>query len=242
MTEKWNHRTAMMLGNEGVEKLEKSHVIIFGIGGVGGYIAEGLARSGVGRMTLVDRDVVSITNINRQIIADMSTVGRYKTEVMRERILRINPCADVTVRNEFFLPASSPEYRESSEKYDFSQYDYVADAVDTVSAKLEIIVKSREAGTPVISCMGAGNKINPAAFCVADIYDTSVCPLARVMRRECKKRNIDSLKVVYSKEEAYKSGEIDEQSGKTVPGSVIFAPAGAGLLIASEIVRDIIGG
>ncbi len=219
-------RTELLLGEEGVGKLKQAKVAVFGIGGVGGYVVEALARSGVGSFVLVDNDTVNITNINRQIIATHDTIGRYKTEVMKERILSINPEADVEVRNCFFLP-------ENQNEFDFSQYSYVVDAVDTVTAKIELVIKSQEAGVPVISSMGAGNKLDAAAFEVADIYKTSVCPLAKVMRRELKKRNVKHLKVVYSKEEPIK-----HEAGR-LPGSIAFVPSVAGLIIAGEVVKDL---
>src|SRR5574344_1514047 len=191
-------RTEMLLGSDAVKKLAASHVAVFGVGGVGGYVTEALARSGVGRFTLVDMDTVSITNINRQIIALHSTIGKYKTEVMRDRILDINPDAQVIVRNCFFVP-------ENAGEFDFSEYSYVVDAVDTVTAKIEIVMKAIESGVPVMSSMGAGNKLDPTRFKVSDIYKTSVCPLARVMRYELKKRGVKKLKVVFSDENPVKS-------------------------------------
>jgi len=192
MSEAWS-RTELLLGQEAVERLAKARVAVFGIGGVGSYAAEALARSGVGSLDLIDSDRVAASNLNRQIIALHSTLGRYKTEVMRERILDINPHACVRINNCFYLP-------ETAELFDFSVYDYVVDAIDTVTGKIELVMQAREAGTPVISSMGAGNKLDPSAFEVADIYATSVCPLARVMRRELKARGVKSLKVVYSRE------------------------------------------
>ena len=230
-------RSALLLGEEGIEKLNKSKVAVFGVGGVGGYVAEALARSGVGHFVLVDNDDVSITNINRQIIATTKTVGRDKVEVMRERILEINPEADIEIRKCFYLP-------ENADTFDFSNYSYVVDAVDTVTAKLEIIVRAKEADVPVISSMGAGNKLDPTKFEVADIYKTSVCPLAKVMRHECKKRGIKKLKVVYSKEESMKpimtSNEEIPEGKRAIPGSVAFVPSVAGLIIAGEVVKDIV--
>ena len=231
-------RTELLLGAEAMERLRNSRVVIFGVGGVGGYVTEALARSGVGAFELVDRDVVSVTNLNRQIIATWKTIGRDKTEVMAERIADINPQAQVTLRKCFFLP-------ETADQFDFSTYDYVVDAVDTVTAKIEIILRAQQAGVPVISSMGAGNKLDPSKFEVADIYKTSVDPLARVMRRELKKRGVRKLKVVYSKEEPMKPLgviEADPEAGrKDVPGSSAFTPSAAGLLIASEVVKDLIG-
>lgn len=224
-------RTKLLLGNEGVEKLHNTRVAIFGIGGVGGYVAEALARSGIGEFDLIDNDKVCESNINRQIIATYNTIGMPKTEVMHERIASINPDAVVNVHNCFYLP-------ETAAEFDFSLYDYVVDAVDTVTAKIDIICRSKEADTPIISCMGAGNKIDPLKFEVEDIYKTSICPLARVMRRELKKRNIDSLKVIYSKEEPANSGSSVNERGMA-PGSVAYVPSVAGLIIAGEVVKDI---
>ncbi len=218
-------RTKLLLGESAMERLAGARVAVFGIGGVGGYVVEALARSGVGALDLIDKDTVSISNVNRQIIALQSTIGRYKTDVMKERVMDINPNCKVEAHRCFYLP-------ETSAEFDFSVYTYVVDAVDTVTAKLELIVRAKEAKVPIISSMGAGNKLNPAAFEVADIYQTSVCPLARVMRRELKKREILRLKVVYSKEEPIKTGA-------EVPGSTAFVPSAAGLLIAAEVVKDI---
>ncbi len=226
-------RTALLLGEEGMERLKNSKVAVFGIGGVGGHAAEALARSGVGRLDLVDNDRVSITNINRQMVALLSTVGRYKTEVAKDRIADINPDAEVNCFNIFFTP-------ENSGEFDFSQYDYVIDAIDTVTGKIELAVKCVSCGTPIISSMGAGNKLNPAMFEVADIYETSVCPLARVMRYELKKRGIKKLKTVYSKEKPLVPCESSEVSSKRqVPGSTAFCPSVVGLIIAGEVVGDI---
>ena len=221
-------RTELLLGEEGVKRLKQAKVAVFGVGGVGGYVVEALARSGVGSFVLVDSDTVNVTNINRQIIATHDTIGRYKTEVMKERILSINPEAEIEIRNCFFLP-------ENREEFDFTQYSYVVDAVDTVTAKIELVMQAKEAGVPVISSMGAGNKLDASAFEVADIYKTSVCPLAKVMRRELKKRNIKHLKVVYSKEEPIK-----HEAGR-LPGSIAFVPSVAGLIIAGEVVKDLAG-
>lgn len=232
-------RTELLLGRAALDKLRSCHVAVFGIGGVGGYTVEALVRSGVEHFTLVDSDTVSITNLNRQIIALQDTVGRYKVDVMAERIKNINPEAVVQVRRCFFLP-------ENQDEFDFSQYDYVVDAVDTVAAKIAIIMKAKEAGVPVISSMGAGNKMNPAMFEVADIYKTSVCPLARVMRQAMKKRNVKHLKVVYSKELPLKSApdmaEYAEEGvqKRSLPGSNAFTPSVAGLIIASEVVKDLV--
>lgn len=231
-------RTALLLGEAGLEKLKKARVAVFGIGGVGGYAAEALARSGVGELDLVDKDVVSASNINRQIIATTKTVGRPKVEAMKERIAEISPDITVHVRQCFFLP-------ENAAEFDFSVYDYVVDAVDTVTAKLALVERAREAGVPVISSMGAGNKLDPTRFEVADIYGTSVCPLAKVMRRELKKRGIESLKVVYSREEPrtplYNEDFRPEPGRRATPGSVAFVPSVAGLILAGEVVKDIVG-
>ncbi|MDY4692827.1 MAG: tRNA threonylcarbamoyladenosine dehydratase [Blautia sp.] len=218
-------RTELLLGREAIEKLKNSHVAVFGIGGVGGYVCEALVRSGVGSFDLIDNDTVCLSNLNRQIIATRKTLGQYKVDVMKERILEINPQAEVKVHKCFFLP-------ENSENFHFEEYDYVVDAVDTVTAKIEIIMKAKEAGTPVISSMGAGNKLDASRFFVADIYKTKVCPLARVMRRELKKRGVKELKVVYSEEDPVKTGG-------DVPGSVAFVPSVAGLILAGEIVKDL---
>ena len=232
-------RTEILLGKYGVERLKKSRVAVFGIGGVGGYVAEALARSGMGALDLIDNDEVSLTNINRQIIALHSTVGRPKVDVMKERILDINPECNVRIFQCFYLP-------ETKNLFDFTEYDYVVDAVDTVTAKIQLIVQAKEAGVPIISSMGAGNKLNPASFEVADISQTSVCPLARVMRQECKKRGIKDVKVVYSKEKPVES-KLSEEEKKSAeqkgnglaPGSCAFVPSVAGLIIASEVVKDL---
>lgn len=230
-------RTQMLLGEEAVERLRGSRVAVFGVGGVGGYAAEALARSGVGRIDLIDSDTVAESNCNRQIIALSSTIGRKKVDVMKERILDINPEAVVRTYACFILP-------ENEGMFDFSEYDYVADAIDTVTAKLMLAEKAFKSKTPIISCMGAGNKLDPTAFEVADISETKVCPLARVMRRELKKRGIISLKVVYSKEEARKpegGQEFPEGSSRrSIPGSVAFVPSVAGLIMGSEIIKDLI--
>ena len=227
-------RTELLLGRESIEKLKNSYIAIFGIGGVGGYTAEALARSGVGKLDLIDNDTVALSNINRQIIALHSTVGRYKVDVMKERISDINPDADVNAIRCFFLPKNKDEF-------DFGKYDYIVDAVDTVSAKIAIIEEAKRAGVPVISSMGAGNKLHPEMFELADISKTSVCPLAKIMRNELKKRRITDVKAVYSKEPPIKSGVIDEKSGKPVPGSISFVPSAAGLIIAGEVIRHLTG-
>jgi tRNA A37 threonylcarbamoyladenosine dehydratase len=242
-------RSQLLLGVDSMEILAKSRVAIFGIGGVGGYVAEALARTGVGSFVLIDDDKVCLTNINRQIIATRKTVGQYKAEVMRDRILDINPDAEVEVRKCFYLP-------ENADEFDFSEYSYVVDAVDTVTAKLEIIMQAQKIGVPVISCMGAGNKLDPTKFQVADIYKTTMCPLAKVMRRECKKRGIKKLKVVYSTEKSMRPIEDMSISCRThcicppgaqhkcterrdIPGSLAFVPSVAGLIIAGEVVKDL---
>ena len=226
-------RTAVLLGDEGLEKLKKSRVAVFGVGGVGGYVVEALARSGVGALDLIDMDRVSESNINRQIIALHSTIGKLKTEVAGMRAKDINPDICVRMHNVFYLP-------ETAVQFDFSNYDYVVDAIDTVSGKISIIERANEANVPVISSMGTGNKLDPTRFEVADISKTSVCPLARVMRRELKKRGIEHLKVVYSKEEAMSSPLKDEESGKSIPGSVAFVPSVAGIIIAGEVIKYLI--
>lgn len=219
-------RSEILLKQEGIKKLAESRVAVFGVGGVGGYAAEALARAGVGAIDLIDNDTVNVTNLNRQIIALVSTIGRYKTEVMKERIADINPDCTVTVHNLFFD-------NSSSHMLDFTQFNYVIDAIDTVSGKLALIELAKKCGVPVISCMGAGNKLNPADFKVADISETSVCPLAKVMRRELKKRDICGVKAVYSEELPKASGE--------VIGSVSFVPSVVGLIAAGEVIKDLVG-
>ena len=240
-------RTQLLIGEEAIQKLKNSRVAVFGIGGVGGYVCEALVRSGVGAFDLVDDDKVCLTNLNRQIIATRKTVGKYKTDVMKERMLEINPEVDVRVHKCFFLP-------ENAEEFPFEEYDYIVDAVDTVTAKIALIMKAKELDIPVISAMGAGNKLDASRFQVADIYDTKVCPLARVMRRELKKRNVKKLKVVYSDEQPIRPIEDMSISCRTncicppgaehkcterrdIPGSTAFVPAVAGLIMAGEIVR-----
>ncbi len=246
-------RTEMLLGSDAMERLRQARVAVFGVGGVGGYVAEALARSGIGKIDLIDHDTVARSNVNRQIIALSGTVGRYKAEVMQERIMEINPFAEVKVFRCFFLP-------ENQDLFDFQSYSYIADAVDTVTAKIELVMQGKKYGIPVISSMGAGNKLNPAAFEVADIYETSVCPLAKVMRRELRKRGVEHLKVVYSKEEPRRPlpvKEMDEKDGRnegngmdspgenttrrSTPGSISFVPSVAGLIMAGEIIKDIAG-
>ncbi len=227
-------RTQLILGDSAMEKLKNSRVAIFGIGGVGGYVCEALARSGIYKFVLVDSDTVSLTNINRQIIATMDTVGKHKCEVMKDRILSINSEAEVEIHDCFFLP-------ENQDSFDFTSYDYVVDAVDTVTAKLAIVAKAKECNVPVISAMGAGNKLNPTMLEVSDIFKTSVDPLAKVMRIELKKRKIKNLKVVYSKEKPIKtSAESEEETVKrSIPGSNAFVPTTMGLIIASEVIKDL---
>lgn len=230
-------RTERLLGAQGMEKLKKARAAVFGIGGVGGYAVEALARSGIGALDLIDDDVVSLTNLNRQIIALHSTIGQPKVEVASKRIADINPGCIVRTYRTFYTP-------ETAEQFDFTQYDYVIDAIDTVTGKIALVMQAQAASTPIISSMGTGNKLNPAALEVTDIYKTSVCPLARVMRRELKKRGVKSLKVVYSKEEALTP--LDDTIEKAVhgkrviPGSTAFVPPAAGLILASEVVKDII--
>lgn len=243
-------RTELLIGQEGMERLRDARVAVFGIGGVGGYTVEALARSGVGTLDLIDDDKVCLTNINRQIYATTKTVGKYKVDVAKERILEINPEAKVNIYKTFYLP-------DTAEQFDFSQYDYIVDAIDTVSGKLQLVVQAEKANVPIISSMGAGNKMDPTAFQVADIYKTSVCPLAKVMRRELKKRGIDHLKVVYSKEKPLVPIDDMAISCKTncicppgtertctqrrqVPGSTAFVPSVVGLIIAGEVVKDLI--
>ncbi len=242
-------RTQLLLGPEAMEKLAHSRVAVFGVGGVGGYVCEALARSGVGAFDLIDDDKVCLTNINRQIIATRKTIGKYKVEVMRERILDINPSADIRVYKCFFLP-------ENADEFPFDEYDYVVDAVDTVTAKIELVMKAQEKGVRIMSSMGAGNKLDASAFCVADIYKTKVCPLAKVMRRELKKRGVKKLKVVYSEEKALTPLEDESISCRSncvcppgtehkctdrraIPGSVAFVPPVAGLIIAGEVIKDL---
>lgn len=242
-------RTQLLFGKEAMEKLSGSRVAVFGIGGVGGYTVEALVRSGVGAIDLIDDDKVCLTNLNRQIIATRSTIGKYKVDVMKERILDINPKVEVNVHKCFYLP-------ETKDEFDFSQYSYVVDAVDTVTAKIEIIMRAKAADVPVISCMGAGNKLDASAFQVADIYKTKMCPLAKVMRRELKARGIKKLKVVYSEEKPVRPLEDMSIScrqhcvcppgtarkctqRRDIPGSIAFVPSVAGLILAGEVVKDL---
>lgn len=231
----WLERTRLLIKDQAIETLKNAHVAVFGLGGVGGFAAEALARSGVGTLTLIDHDVVSLSNCNRQIVATRDSIGKYKTDVMKERILSINPEAVVSVHHCFFLPGEAADFLP------LSQYSYVIDAIDTVSAKIELAVRSQQDGFLLISCMGTGNKLNPGLFEVADIYQTSVCPLARVMRRELKKRGVEKLKVVYSKEEPVKPAGLIQAGGRrAVPGSVSFVPSAAGLMIGGEVIKDLI--
>ena len=239
-------RTELLLGSEAMERLAKCRVAVFGVGGVGGYTVEALARSGIGALDLIDDDRVSLTNLNRQLHATRSTLGTCKVDAAEARIRDINPDCRVTTYKTFFLP-------ETEDQFDFTQYDYVVDAIDTVKGKLALVEKANEAGTPIISAMGAGNKLDPTAFRVADIYQTSVCPLARVMRGECRKRGIRKLKVVYSREiplkpagdpSALAGEELSPETRKgtarrDIPGSTAFVPAAAGLIIAGEVVKDL---
>ena len=230
-------RTQMLLGPEAMEKLRQSRVAVFGIGGVGGYVVEALARAGIGALDLVDHDRIALSNLNRQIIATRETLGQYKVDVAEARIHSINPDCKVTIHRIFFLP-------ETREQFVFSDYDYVVDAIDTVAGKLALVETAKAAGTPIICAMGAGNKLDPSAFRVADIYETSVCPLARVMRSECRKRGIDRLKVVYSTEpplQPLQQPEASSSARRSTPGSVSFVPSVAGLILAGEVIRDLIG-
>lgn len=229
-------RTEMLIGKESVEKLKNSHVAVFGAGGVGGYVIEALCRSGVGAIDIIDNDTISTSNINRQIYALVSTIGKYKVDVAEERIKDINPDIKVRTYKMFYMP-------ENADELDLSQYDYIVDAIDTVTAKLELIVRASEKNVPIISSMGTGNKLNPDMFEVADIYKTSVCPLAKVMRYELKKRGIKKLKVVYSREVPIKPIYVSTgDNGKQVPASCAYVPSSAGLLIASEVISNLILG
>ena len=227
-------RTKLLIGEEGFKKLSLAKVAIFGIGGVGSYVVEALARAGVGNFVLVDKDVVSVTNINRQIHATLKTIGLPKVEVMKERILDINPNANVKIFDEFYLP-------DNAEKMIDKSYSYVVDAVDNVTAKIDLVVRTNKLKIPIISAMGAGNKLDPTKFEVSDIFKTSVCPLAKVMRKELRGRGINKLKVVYSKEEPIKI-ENSFENNKSIPGSISFVPSVMGLIIASEVVKDLLKG
>ena len=244
-------RTQLLLGEEAMDRLKNTRIAVFGVGGVGGFVCEALVRSGVGAFDLIDDDKVCLTNLNRQIIATRKTVGKYKAEVMRDRMIEINPEVDVRIHKRFFLP-------ENADEFPFSEYDYVVDAVDTVTAKSELVMKCQREGIPIISSMGAGNKLEASAFKVADIYKTKMCPLAKVMRRELKKRGVKKLKVVYSEEKPTRPIEDMSMSCRTdciwppeaehkcterrdIPGSVAFVPSVAGLIIAGEVVKDLTG-
>lgn len=224
MTERFI-RTEKLIGKDNLEKLKNSHIAVFGIGGVGGYVTEALIRSGVGKIDIIDNDTVSESNINRQIIATTDKIGQYKVDVMKERILKINPQAEVNAYNTLYLP-------QTADMFDFTKYTYVIDAVDNVTAKIELVLRANATDTPIISSMGTGNKLDPTMFCVSDIYKTEVCPLAKVMRYELKKRGIKKLKVVYSKEKPV--------TKQRPPASISFVPSVAGMIIASEVVKDII--
>ena len=230
-------RTRLLLGSAAMEKLKNSRVAVFGLGGVGGYTVEALARSGVGALDLIDHDTISLTNINRQLLATLDTVGMSKAEAARQRVLSINPDAHVTARPVFYSPDTAADF-------DFSQYDYIVDAVDTVTAKLALITAAKAAGTPILSCMGTGNKLNPSLFQITDISKTSVCPLARIMRKECAKRGLKHVKVLFSTEgplpATEESTEELPEGRRSLPGSVAFVPSVAGLLIAGEVVKDLI--
>ena len=229
-------RTRMLLGDEAMERLQKARVAVFGLGGVGGYTVEALARAGIGRLDLIDSDTVSISNINRQILATHATVGMEKTEAARLRVLDINPDCIVRVHNVFYTP-------ETADLFDFREYDYIVDAIDTVTGKLALVQRAHDAGTPIICCMGTGNKLDASAFQVADISKTSMCPLARIMRKELGKRGIKHLKVVYSQEEALTPTGWEEEAAaigkRQIPGSVSFVPGAAGLILAGEVIKDI---
>ncbi|WP_324824954.1 tRNA threonylcarbamoyladenosine dehydratase [Sinanaerobacter sp. ZZT-01] len=226
-------RTALLIGEEAIDRLSHASVAIFGVGGVGGYVAESLARSGIGHFTLFDNDTVSLTNINRQIIATHKTLGRLKVEVMKERILEINPKADVKIHSVFFTA-------DNADEFDLSHYSYIVDAIDTVASKLLLIECAKNADIPIICSMGAGNKLDPTRFEVTDIAKTSVCPLAKVIRSELRKRKIKDVKVVYSKEEALKPAVSEETGKRQIPGSIAYVPSTAGLILASEVVKDLI--
>ena len=229
-------RTQMLLGTDALEKLQKARVAVFGVGGVGGYTVEALARSGIGQLDLIDNDDVSISNINRQILATHSTVGMPKVEAAKRRILDINPGCIVQIHQVFYTP-------ETADQFDFTQYDYIVDAIDTVTGKLQLVERATAAGTPIICCMGTGNKLDASAFEVADISKTTMCPLARIMRKELGKRGIKHLKVVYSKEEALTPTGWEEEAAalgkRQIPGSVAFVPGAAGLILAGEVIKDI---
>lgn len=229
-------RTELLLGADGMEKLKRARIAVFGIGGVGSYAVEALARAGIGALDLIDNDVISLTNINRQIIALHSTVGLPKTKVMAARVKDINSDCEVRTYQTFYGP-------DTAEQFDFAQYDYIIDAIDTVTGKLALAVNAQKANTPIISSMGTGNKLDPTAFTVTDIYKTSFCPLARIMRKELRKRGVEKLKVVYSEEEALTPEGVTEelpQGRRSIPGSVSFVPSAAGLILAGEVIKDIV--
>ena len=230
-------RTELLLGEQALRRLSRARVAVFGVGGVGGYVTEALARAGVGALDLIDSDTVALSNLNRQIIALHSTLGQYKVDVAKARVLDINPDCEVRAYRMFYLP-------ETADDFDFTCYDYVVDAIDTVKGKLELVMRAQQTNTPIISSMGAGNKLDPTAFRVADIYKTSVCPLARVMRYECRKRGIRRLKVVYSQEPALSPAQAAEDGSprRSIPGSVSFVPSAAGLVLAGEVIKDLISG
>lgn len=228
-------RTKLLLGEAALQKLAQSHVAVFGIGGVGGYAVEALARSGVGKLDLIDNDTVALSNLNRQIIATHKTLGKYKVDVAAERIAEINPQCQVKTFKTFYLP-------DNKHEFDFKQYDYIIDAIDTVTGKIGLVMAANEAEIPIISAMGAGNKVNPAAFEVADIYQTSVCPLAHIMRKELRRRGIERLKVVYSREKPIisRSAITENTNGKMPPGSTAFVPPIVGMIMAGEVIKDLI--
>ena len=231
-------RTRLLLGDAAMEKLKNARVAVFGLGGVGGYVVEALARSGIGALDLVDHDTISLTNLNRQLLATHSTLGKSKAQVAADRVADIDPSIQVTIHETFYLP-------ETAGEFDFTQYDYVVDAIDTVTGKLTLALAAQEAGVPIISSMGTGNKLDPTAFRVADISQTRGCPLARIMRKECKKRGIRALKVVYSEEEPVTPGSSEgleemPEGRRSLPGSVAFVPSVAGLIIAGEVIKDLI--
>lgn len=233
--EDWQARTKLLLSDEQAERLEAAHIAVFGIGGVGGYVVEALARSGIGHLTLIDHDTISVSNLNRQIIATREHIGEFKADVMKERILSINPRAEVKTFCCFFLPGEPAEF------FPLSQYSYVVDAIDTVSAKIELANLAQQEGFQLISSMGTGNKLDPSRFRVADIYETKICPLAKVMRKELRTRGIERLKVVYSEEEPLTPRiQIREGTRRSIPGSISFVPAAAGLMIAGEVIKDLI--
>lgn len=233
--EDWQARTKLLLSDEQAERLEAAHIAVFGIGGVGGYVVEALARSGIGHLTLIDHDTISVSNLNRQIIATREHIGEFKVNVMKERILSINPEAEVRIFHCFFLPGEPAEF------FPLSQYSYVVDAIDTISAKIELAYLAQQEGFRLISSMGTGNKLDSSRFQVADIYETKVCPLAKVMRKELRARGIERLKVVYSEEEPLTPRmQIREGTRRSVPGSISFVPAAAGLMIAGEVIKDLI--